>query len=130
MKTLISMILPLAALSALVSCIQMKGNGSQWSMNALGSDISDLDITASGAKSSKIDNSSAFKIVVTEGRKAWSHYLIAEGIKYIAGKYFDLQGTELSEATTVKLEELKNANSVDLAKIKLEELKALEAAAL
>lgn len=126
MKRLISMILPLAALSMLsVSCMQIKGNGTEWSTTAIGSDISGLEISGAGAKVASINNSAAFKTVVTEGRKAWTHYLIYAGIKYIAGEYFTLEGSKVSDSTAIKLEELKNANSVDMANIKLEELKAV-----
>ncbi len=59
----------------------------------------------------EVNNSLAFGKVTETVRGMWTNYLMAEGIKYLADKYYGVQGAEISAAETVKLEELKNAKS-------------------
>lgn len=112
---------------SLTSCMTASGTGSSWTITAVATDIDDLDITPAGMKGT-IKQSESFRAVLTEVRKMWQGYLIAEGLKYVAGKYYDNQAAEVSSTQTVKLEELRNAKSAADAKAALEAAKQAAAA--
>ena len=109
--------------SSLSSCTFASGNGSKWTVAALGSDISDLDITGSGFNASKIDNSTAFREASKQIRNMWQSYLMLQGLEFLGGKYYDKAGQEISSSQTVKLQELQNAKDIKTAELRLEELK-------
>ena len=90
---------------------------------AMGSDISDLDVTGSGIKATKLDNSTAFREASKQIRNMWQSYLMLQGLEFIGGKYFDMAGQEISSAQTVKLQELQYAKDIKTAELRLEELK-------
>lgn len=122
MKALLPLLLYLC-LALLPSCMTASGNGSTWRIATVGTDITGLDITPAGMKAAKIDNSTALKATLAEVRKMWSSYLIAEGLKFVSGKYYDQQGKVTDASTTEKLETLRNARSKDEAAAALERLK-------
>jgi hypothetical protein len=110
-------------LALLPACMAASGNGSSWRVAALGTDISGLDVSAAGIKAARINNSNAFKAALTEVRKMWGSYLMAQGLRFVAGRYYDHQGKLTDAATTEKLELLRNARSKDEAAAALERLK-------
>lgn len=122
MKSIITFLLCLA-LALLPACMTASGNGSSWKIAAVGTDITGLDISPGGMKATSVDNSTALKAVLAEVRKMWSSYLIAEGLKFVSGKYYDQQGKVIDAATTEKLETLRNARSKDEAAAALARLK-------
>jgi len=105
------------------SCTVATGNGSKWTVAALGSDITKLDINGAGLKADKIDNSTAFKEATKQIRNMWQSYLMLQGLEFLGGKYYDKAGQEISSAQTVKLQELQNAKDIKTAELRLEELK-------
>jgi len=109
--------------ASLSSCTFASGNGSKWTVAALGSDITNLDINSTGLKADKIDNSTAFKEATKQIRNMWQSYLMLQGLEFLGGKYYDKAGQELSSAQTVKLQELQNAKDIKTAELRLEELK-------
>ncbi len=58
------------------------------------------------------NNAESFQAVLTIVQKMWRNYMIAAGIKYIGGKYFDYRDNKLDSGRTVELEKLRNAKSV------------------
>ena len=109
--------------ASLSSCTFASGNGSKWTVAALGSDITNLDINGAGLKAGKIDNSTAFKEATKQIRNMWQSYLMLQGLEFLGGKYYDKAGQEISSAQTVKLQELQNAKDIKTAELRLEELK-------
>lgn len=105
------------------ACTVATGNGSKWTVAALGSDITKLDINGAGLKADKIDNSTAFKEATKQIRNMWQSYLMLQGLEFLGGKYYDKAGQEISSAQTVKLQELQNAKDIKTAELRLEELK-------
>lgn len=78
---------------------------------------------AGGFEFANNTNSASFNTVVKQIRVMWQSYLIAEGIKYIADHYYDNQNIQLSSETEIKLEELRNAQSLAEGEQALEALK-------
>ena len=115
----------LLLLPCATSCFTATGNTEGWAITALGTDLTGLDIAQVGMKADRIDNSTSLKMVTAEVRRMWTNYLIFAGIKYIADQYYSLEGAKVDSATSIKLDELKNANSVDMANIKLQELQII-----
>jgi hypothetical protein len=107
----------------LASCTFASGNGSKWTVAALGSDITKLDINGTGFKAEKIDNSPAFNAALKQVRVMWQSYLMLQGLEFIGGKYFDKAGQEISSSETIRLQELRNAKDIKTAELRLEELK-------
>ena len=107
----------------LSSCVAASGTG--WSLTALGTDAQGLNVSAAGFQVMQIDNSEALGTTLEAAQKMWRNYLIAEGLKFIAGHYFDHLGQEVAAEKTIKLEELHQAQSEAEAAAKLQELEAL-----
>lgn len=94
---------------------------------SLGGDTRGFVADSTGMRFDSNENSVAFNEALKAVRKMWQAYVMYRGFEYVAGKYYDNAATEVNAATSVKLEELRSAESVKLAEIKLEELKAMEA---
>jgi hypothetical protein len=92
---------------------------------SMGGDTKGLKMDASGISMDSNDNSSAFKDVMKQIKSMWTNYLMAKGLEYVSGLYYNHQGKVVGDATTVKLEELRNAKDLKLAELKLEELKIM-----
>lgn len=116
-------------LFAMCSCAFATGNGTGYTFTALGTDLDDVEVTATSFKAKRVNNSTAFNAVLKQVRAAWQSYLALQGLEFISGRYFDQQGQEIASSQAVKLEELRNAKDIEMANLKLEELKLLEAAA-
>ena len=121
-----SLALLLLACLPFTACTSVKGPG--WSYASLGADTEGINVSAAGFSAVKINQSAALGQVTDTIKGMWTNYLMAEGLKYLAGKYYDQEGTVISSAETVKLEELKNAKSAADASAALETLKANHAA--
>lgn len=78
---------------------------------------------ATGFSFASNNNSAAFVKLMDTIEKMWQNYLVAEGLKFALGKYYTHEGKVVDAATTVKLEELRNAASVAEAEHALEALK-------
>ena len=111
----------------LSSCVAASGTG--WSLTALGTDAQGLNVSATGLQVTQLDNSQALGATLEAAQKMWRNYLIAEGIKFIAGHYFDHLGQEVAADKAIKLEELHSAQSQAEAAAKLQELEALSTTA-
>ena len=107
----------------LSSCVAASGTG--WSLTALGTDAQGLNVSAAGFQVAQLDNSEALGTTLEAAQKMWRNYLIAEGLKFIAGRYFDHLGQEVAADKAIKLEELHQAQSEAQAAAKLQELGAL-----
>jgi len=90
---------------------------------SVGGDTNDLNMDATGISMSSNNNSSAFKDTLKQIKTMWSNYLIAKGLEYVSGLYYNHQGKVVDAATTTQLETLRNAKDLRLAELKLEELK-------
>jgi hypothetical protein len=119
----VACILLLAAvlMTCMSSCIVYRG-GDRPLLAAAGMNADEITLPG-GATFKGINTADAFRDVVKQVRNMWQSYLVAEGLKFVSGLYYSHQGTIVNQATTVRLEELRNARDLDLAKLKLEELK-------
>lgn len=90
---------------------------------SLGGDTQAFKSNAEGFDFASNNNSTAFRDVIKQIRISWQSYLVAEGLKFISGKYYDHQGQIVSADTSVKLEELRNARSLAEGEQALEALK-------
>lgn len=104
MKTSLLFLL-LSLLAWLPACTVASGNG--WKYSSVGGDAEGI----SAAGIARVNNSTAFGKGADTVKGMFTNYLLAEGIKYLGGKYYDAKGAEVSSAETVKLEELRNAKS-------------------
>jgi len=103
-----------------------KGPG--WSYSSLGADVSGLNVSADGIRADELRQSVALGKVTDTVRGMWTNYLMAEGVRFLAGKYYGLKGDELNAQTSVQLENLRNAKSAADANTALETLKITTAA--
>ena len=94
---------------------------------SLGGDTAMMKSDASGFSFDSNSNSAAFRDVIKQVRLSWQSYLVAEGLKFLGGKYYDHEGKIVDAGTTVKLEELRNARSLAEGNLALETLKATPA---
>ena len=116
----LSFLLPIV----LSACVAAKGTG--WYLGAVGTDAEDLNVSAAGFHVKRMDNSKALGVTLEAVQKMWRNYLLTEGLKFIAGRYFDHQGRIVDADKTIKLEELHNAQSEAEAAAKLKELEVLQ----
>ena len=107
----------------LSACVAAKGTG--WYFGAVGTDAEDLNVSAAGFHVKRMDNSKALGATLEAVQKMWRNYLLTEGLKFVAGRYFDHQGRVVDADKTIKLEELHNAQSEAEAAAKLKELELL-----
>jgi hypothetical protein len=98
------------ALPTIPSCATGKGNG--WQFTTVLTDYGTLDVTEAGFKASKMNQTKGGQILADFVQKSFSNYLMAWGLKYVTGKYYDAKGAEVDAAKTVDLEKLRNAKSV------------------
>jgi hypothetical protein len=110
----------------LSSCASGKGEG--WQFTSLATDYGTLDVTRDGFRATKMNQTTGFKQAVDLVQKSFSNYLLAAGLKYVTGKYYDNKNAEVSAATTVDLEKLRNAKSSADAAAALKTLEANHAA--
>lgn len=94
-------------------------------LNNLGSHTRIAELRAGNIHVIGFDDNAAesFSGFVVQARKAWNSYLLAAGIKYIAGKYYDNQNAELGAGKAVELEKLRNAKSAAESAASIEKLK-------
>lgn len=120
--------LPMFILPLLLSACMLAGgkspDGSEWKVGTLGTDADDFNVNPEGLHVIKLNQSRGLKIVADTVNKMWANYLIAEGLMYVADKYYTLEGAKVSAATTVQLEELRNAKSAADAAAALKVLQA------
>lgn len=90
---------------------------------SLGGDTTLMKSDAGGFSFASNQNSAAFRDVLKQVRLSWQSYLVAEGLKFLSGRYYDHEGKVVDSATTVKLEELRNAQSLAEGNQALEALK-------
>ena len=126
LKSFLTLLMCLCVAVTFPACQSAQGTG--WKYRSFATDTEGLDVSAEGIKAQTINQSTAFGKVTDTIKGMWTNYLLAEGLKYVAGKYYDNQGAELSGQQTVKLEELKNAKSAADASAALETLKVTTAA--
>ena len=110
LKGFLTVSLGLCLASVFPACTTAEGAG--WKYASFATDTEGLEVSPSGMKAAKLNQSIAFGKTADTIRGMWTNYLISEGVRYFAGKYFDQAGTELSNQQTLKLEELRNAKSV------------------
>lgn len=79
---------------------------------SLGGDTTKMKADSAGYSFDSNSNSAAFRDVIKQIRLSWQSYLVAEGLKFLSGKYYDHEGKIVDSATTVKLEELRNAQTL------------------
>ena len=94
------------------ACMTASGTGQSWKVASVGTDITGLSVTAAGIQAASINQSVAFGKVADTIKGMWTNYLMAEGLKFIAGKYYGHEGKIVDQSTTLELEKLRNAKSV------------------
>ncbi len=112
--------------SVFTSCATGKGDG--WQFTSVATDYGALDVTREGFHAVKMNQTKGFKVAADLVQKSFSNYLMAAGLKYVAGKYYDAKGAEVDAAKTVDLEKLRNAKSEADAAAALKTLEANHAA--
>lgn len=95
--------------SVFTSCATGKGSG--WQFTTVLTDYGTLDVTEAGFKATKMNQTKGGQILADFVQKSFSNYLMAWGLKYVTGKYYDAKGAEVDAAKTVDLEKLRNAKS-------------------
>ena len=110
-------------LFSLSACTFARGTGTNFTLAAVGSDLTKVRITATEFTSENVNNSTAFMEVSKRVKQMFDAYLMYQGLTFLGGKYYDKAGAEISSAQTVKLKELQNAKDIKTAELKLEELK-------
>lgn len=118
-------ILTLLAASLLQSCQHASGAG--WKITSVGTNVEGLDISPERMRVATQNQSEAFKDATATVRAMWNAYISLQGIKFITGKYYDYKGDELASSTSVELEKLKNAASVNEANAQVKLLKQQQA---
>lgn len=115
-------IVGIIALALMCSCTIVK-HPTAGTYASLGGDTSKMKADASGFSFDSNSNSAAFRDVLKQVRLSWQAYLVAEGLKFLAGQYYTHEGKIVDSATTVKLEELRNARSLAESNAAIETLK-------
>jgi hypothetical protein len=106
MKSITSLIL----VSLLSSCMGYRG-GQNPTLLAIGLDANKITLPG-GAIFEGLNMSKALGDTLKQVKGMWMSYLLTNGLKYMAGKYYSLEGQKLGSSTTIKLEELRNAKSL------------------
>lgn len=109
-------------LALLCSCTIVKHPTAGY-YGSVGGDTSRLNADASGFSFDSNSNSAAFRDVIKQVRLSWQSYLVAEGLKFISGRYYDHEGKVVENATTIKLEEIRAEEAKAAAQTSLEALK-------
>lgn len=113
---------------ALTACVLYSGtdpNGAKSVLASVGTDAATIDALPSGLHAVGFNQSKGLQIVGDTVAKMWNAYLIKEGLIFSLGKYYTQQGKVVDSATTIKLEELRNAKSAADAAAHLKELELL-----
>jgi len=84
-----------------------------------------IKMESSGISMDSNDNSSAFESAAQQIKSMWSNYLIAKGLEYVSGLYYTHQGKVVDATTTARLERLRNAKDLELAKLRVNELRSI-----
>ena len=116
MKYLILLLLPLAACTHIT-------HPTAGEYTSVGGDTAKFRADAAGFSFDSNNNSLSFKAVLSTIDKMWRNFLVAEGLKWVAGRYYDHQGAIVAGDKAIKLEELRNAKSVADAEAALATLK-------
>lgn len=101
------------------SCIAYKKGSVYFGM--VGTDVSSVNIPKE-LLMNDVNQSVAFNQTLATVKSMWTNYLLSQGLKYVAGKYFNYQGKVINSDTTIELEKLRNAKSVADANARLKEL--------
>jgi hypothetical protein len=111
-------------LSALLNaCVVYKGKDVYF--GAVGTDAEEVTAQSDKLTVTGMNNSRAFDRAAQMVEKMWNAYLTLQGFKFVTGRYYDHEGKVVDSATSVKLEELRNAASEAEAASKLKELELL-----
>jgi len=129
-----SILLVLLPMLFQVACGHYSGNATtgKFSGTFLGTNLQEVNHTAAGFAAAGMNQTEGLKIAADTVNKMWSNYLIAKGLEYVSGKYYDHKNNLVSTDKTIQLEKLKNAKSVadaEAAQKVLDSTLAAEAAA-
>lgn len=116
----------LLAAFSLTSCVAYRG-GAEPVFVALGTDAEDVTVEPQRLQMKGMNNSRALDRAAQAVERTWRNWLLYKGLVFLSGRYFDHAGQQVDSATTVKLEELRNAASEAQAAAKLKELQILSA---
>jgi len=112
----------------LTSCTFVRGTGTNYTLAAVGADLTKVRITATEFQADSVNNSTAFLEVTKRLKQAFDAYLMYQGLTFLGGKYYDKAGAEISSAETIRLQELSNAKSAADAAEKTKQLEMMLAA--
>lgn len=110
-----------------ISCAEFKGNSKtgDWRARTLLTNVKDLDLSDKGVKASDINQSEAFLGMLDKLEKAFAKYMIYQGLTYSLGQYFNHEGAKLSSAQTIRLNEIRSAETIKEAELNLKELEMM-----
>lgn len=113
MKALSILLLCLTC-AAQMSCIVASGTdptGAKWGIGMVGTDAGELVADTGGLHIKDLNQSKGLQIAGDTIKKMFDSYLLAEGLKFLAGEYYNLEGAKVGSAQTIELEKLRNAAS-------------------
>lgn len=103
------------------SCIVAGGDG--WYGASVGTDAKRIKWNRDGFEAEEMNQSKGLQTVADTVKQMWQSYLMLKGFEFLTGKYYTHEGKLVDSATTIKLEELRNAASVAEAENALKVLK-------
>jgi hypothetical protein len=113
------------AVFSLSSCVAYKRDTTYF--GAVGLDADSI-ILPGQLEMRNVNMSRSFGAATKLVQQMWNAYLVQQGLQFLGGKYYDLKGQEVNSAQSIKLEELRNAKSLEDGKLKLEALKLTQEA--
>lgn len=128
--TFLGALLAVAAALLLPCCMTASGNSQtgEWRTASLATDAASMDVGPEGLRAAGLNETKGFAQALDTVQTMWRNYLISAGLRYVAGRYYDLRNDEIAADTTARLEQLRNAQSVADANAALATLKATQAA--
>jgi hypothetical protein len=105
-----------------VGCVVYKDGPRYY--GAVGTDAEAVEVNAQGMTMLGMNNSAAFKETAKLVNKMWNSYLTLSGLKFVTGQYYNHQGKLVNQGTTLELEKLRNARSLQEAESQLKLLQA------
>jgi hypothetical protein len=96
--------------SSLASCVV--SYGPDWGVASVGTDAQEMTANRDGFRVVGLNQSKGLQTVADTIKDMWQNYLLLKGFEFITGKYYTHEGKVVDAATTVKLEELRNARTL------------------
>lgn len=99
--------------------------GPDWGGGAVGTDAAEIAWNRDGFSAKGLNQSKGLQTVADTIKDMWQNYLLLKGFEFLTGRYYTHEGKIVDSATTVKLEELRNARTLAEGEQALEALKLM-----